>query len=168
MPVSFVEKHGDKLQKSVILRSESSARAWHINISLYFKKSGSAQVSFSRGWRQFALFNNLSEGDSLIFSLKAKSEFEVYVFHKMAGNPKQIPCRKRSNCDPKLARKQAKRPRACKDDRLAAKGDPEGLATKTEERSVSAFSPSPTSSLDLLESVSKSPIPPSILCVQIL
>lgn len=99
LPSWFVEQHGDKIRKSVLLRSESSAKSWTVNLSILFKNPSRTQVRFAGGWRAFALFNNLSNGDSLIFALTAVSEFEVYVFRGKAGNPKEL---RRSN-DSELA-----------------------------------------------------------------
>lgn len=170
LPAWFIEKHGDKIRKSVILRiSVSSAKAWNVNLTLYYCRNP-PQVKFAGGWRAFVRFNDLSETDSLIFHLKAISEFEVYVFRTTAaGNPKQLSFqapRKRSN-DAELERKRAKRSQECRDELLAEPdGNFEGLAKKTigDDHSVSDSSHSQTTScsssssridLHLLESVGK-------------
>lgn len=80
MPSSFVKEHGDKFWKSVVLRSESSTKSWHVMLDIEFRSPTSARVKLSEGWKAFAGFNNLLEGDSLVFSLTAMSEFKVYIF----------------------------------------------------------------------------------------
>ncbi|KAG0626930.1 hypothetical protein M758_2G162200 [Ceratodon purpureus] len=110
MPSQFVHSHGDKFLRSVILRVTSSSREWPV------KLSSAPQFCFRGGWRAFAEFNGLLEGDSLIFSLTAVSEFEVYVFSS-TGSPKKPPDSQSaasSGCiDAGIARKKAKHSDVC-------------------------------------------------------
>lgn len=95
------------------------------------------------GWKHFATVNGLSKGDTLIFSLKAVSEFEVYLFR---GNPKEFPSHKRFNYSKAKKAKQSH-------EQLAAYGNirSNGLIAKKkktavgEERSDSAYGHSSTS-----------------------
>ncbi|KAG0588108.1 hypothetical protein KC19_2G216400 [Ceratodon purpureus] len=81
LPFAFVKQHGDKFQKNVLLRTVLSSKAWPVTVDIRFKTTKyTTQIKFSGGWRAFADFNGLQEGDSLIFRLTAMSKFEVYVF----------------------------------------------------------------------------------------
>ncbi|KAG0627250.1 hypothetical protein M758_2G186100 [Ceratodon purpureus] len=84
IPLRFLHGHGDKFRRSVILRVTSSSREWPVKLTT------PPQLKFRGGWRAFADFYGLLEGDSLIFSLTAVSEFEVYVFSS-SGSPKKPP-----------------------------------------------------------------------------
>lgn len=109
-------KHGDKIGKSVILRSGPSTKAWTVNLTS-FTGDQITQVRFAGGWKEFATFNGLAEGDFLIFSMTAVSEFEVYVFesnHSTKPFPSRPP-NKRPN-EFEIARKQAKKHHPCRDD----------------------------------------------------
>ncbi|KAG0588057.1 hypothetical protein KC19_2G212300 [Ceratodon purpureus] len=81
LPFAFVKQHGDKFQKNVLLQTVLSSKAWPVRVEICFKSPGSStKVKFSGGWRAFANFNGLQEGDSLIFRLAPMSKFKVYVF----------------------------------------------------------------------------------------
>ncbi|KAG0588314.1 hypothetical protein KC19_2G233600 [Ceratodon purpureus] len=129
MPSQFVHSHGDKFRKSVILRVTSSSREWPV------KLSSAPQFCFRGGWRAFAEFNGLLEGDSLIFSLIAVSEFEVYVFSS-SGSPKKPPDSQSaasSGCiDAGIARKKAKHSDVCKNELVLVEESVEG-GVKLEE-----------------------------------
>jgi hypothetical protein len=83
VPSWFVQQHGDKFRKSVILRTEASTKVtWHVTLTIHMFTSSWIQVRFCNGWKDFITCNGLVEGDSLVFALVAMSEFEVYVFRK--------------------------------------------------------------------------------------
>lgn len=46
------------------------------------------QIYLHRGWNVFATFDDLVEKDWMIFSLKAMSTFQIYMFHR-TGEPKE-------------------------------------------------------------------------------
>jgi hypothetical protein len=92
LPVWFVEEHGFKIDKWVILRTRTtygtSSRPWVVQLKAYEKLNGTRDVQFVDGWKAFATHYQLKEGDSLIFLLSkegARSEFEVYVFEGTGG-----------------------------------------------------------------------------------
>lgn len=96
IPQWFVEKHGDKFEEYVILRCGTSAQPrapWVVRISL----SALPLVRMSCGWKKFAAFNGLREGNSLVFCLRAMSEFEVFVF---PGPGSQLPPSVDALCEP--------------------------------------------------------------------
>jgi hypothetical protein len=159
LPYSFVQGHGDKFRKSVILQTESSTKAWPVKISISFSSPSCTQVKFAGGWKSFATFHSLMAGDSLIFSLQAISEFKVYVFPG-TGNPKQLPSQPaptKWSIDSGLPRKKAKQYSSeRKSEPLSAEESTEGagklndrIAQKKsieEQRKASAaFGHSPTS-----------------------
>jgi hypothetical protein len=74
-----VEKHGEKFEEYVILRCGTSAKP-RVPTVVRISVSGFPVVRMSCGWKKFAAYNGLREGDSLVFCLRALSEFEVYVF----------------------------------------------------------------------------------------
>ncbi|KAG0578706.1 hypothetical protein KC19_4G044100 [Ceratodon purpureus] len=97
LPMCFIKEHAEKFREWVILRTFSSSKAWRVRACVYNKPSGSFEVRFVGGWREFAAENRLSEGDSLIFVLKldARSEFEVYIFRgtSVSAANSQVPAR---------------------------------------------------------------------------
>ena len=151
-----MQKHGDKFQKYVTLRTALSAKAWSVTLTLFHKSPSVRQVKFAGGWKSFATFHSLVVGDSLIFSLTAISEFEVHIFPGN-GNPKKLPhqlATKKWSNDPGLPRKKAKQfSYECKSEPLSAEESSkdavkldESIAQKRtteEQRLVSAFGHSP-------------------------
>jgi hypothetical protein len=157
LPSRFVEEHGDKFRKCVILRTELSTKAWSVTLTIFHKSPTVRQVKFAGGWKPFATFHSLMVGDSLIFSLTAISEFEVYMFPGN-GNPKKLPSqlvKKKLSNDSELPRKKAKQySYECKSEPLCAEERTKGamklnvrIAQKKsvgEQRAVSAFGHGPT------------------------
>jgi len=80
-----------------------------VNLTVFCRTPTVTQVRFAGGWGAFALFNGLSEGDSLIFALTALSEFDVLVFRGKAGSPTEFPSqpRRKRSIDSELTRTQA-------------------------------------------------------------
>ena len=117
-----------------------------------------ARVRFSGGWKGFATSNGLLEGDLLVFSLTAMSEFEVYIFPG-TRNPErcasQVEPREWSEGSEPPRKKTKEEPYDCKDEQLDDEGGIEdavklnGLFAKKktvgEERVVPASSYSSTS-----------------------
>ena len=159
MPSWFVQMHGDKFRKYVILRTEASTKPWSVTLTVFHKSPTVRQVKFAGGWKPFATFHGLMVGDSLIFSLTAISEFDVYIF-RGTGNPKKLPShlapRNQWCNDSGLPRKKAKQSYECKNEQLSAEESIEGAVnlnewtaqkkiTVGEQRACSAFGHSPTS-----------------------
>lgn len=162
LPSWFVGEHGDKFREYVILRSRhnsgSTTTAWTVRLTVDCRPAKSTSVRFSAGWKAFATFHGLLEGDSLVFSLTATSEFEVYLFRGMAArSPKQFPNsrppRIKRPYDSELAQKRAKRSHECRDidglaelNDLISKKKTEAVVDHLEEHPVSASGNSPNSS----------------------
>ncbi|KAG0626931.1 hypothetical protein M758_2G162300 [Ceratodon purpureus] len=129
IPIQFVHSHGDKFRRSVILRVTSSSREWLVKLTT------APHIKFRGGWRAFADFHGLLEGDSLIFSLTAVSEFEVYVFSS-TGSPKKLPDSQYSarcgSIDAGIRRKKAKHSDDCKNE-LVLLEDCVDMGVKLEE-----------------------------------
>lgn len=87
LPMWFVREHGDKFTKSVLLRFESSTKEWLVNIIVFCSAAyRSPEVKFGCGWREFSAANGLEVGDSVKFSLRAMSKFDVRVIFSESGN----------------------------------------------------------------------------------
>ncbi|KAG0569389.1 hypothetical protein KC19_6G087100 [Ceratodon purpureus] len=84
LPSWFVREHGDKVRDSVLLWSGSSTEPWRVQLSFsILPPCLRPEVKLSGGWKAFAISSGLLVGDSLIFCLRAISEFEVYVFREI-------------------------------------------------------------------------------------
>uniref|UniRef100_A0A7I4CZY7 TF-B3 domain-containing protein n=1 Tax=Physcomitrium patens TaxID=3218 RepID=A0A7I4CZY7_PHYPA len=81
LPRQFVREHGNRIRKSVVLLSGLSHGPWNLWLSICPSRPVMPEVTFSSGWRAFVAFNGLEEGDHLIFSLTAVSQFQVYIFN---------------------------------------------------------------------------------------
>ncbi|XP_073393980.1 uncharacterized protein [Physcomitrium patens] len=85
MPKWFVLQHGDKFQRSVVLRSGSSAKPWqpwNVVVKMWRRpecENFSPRVAFTAGWKDFATFCGLRIGDAVVFNLRKLSEFDVHV-----------------------------------------------------------------------------------------
>lgn len=93
LPLQFVQEHGYRIDRWVILRIRTSAgtssRPWVVKIEAHKKPDGTRFVHFSDGWESFTTHNQVQEGDSFIFLLSregVRSEFEVYVFREIGGS----------------------------------------------------------------------------------
>ena len=154
LPTWFVEEHGDKFRKSVILRSGSSTKPWDVNLIIERKSLRSKPtVKFDGGWKAFVAFHGLLVGDLLVFSLMAMSEFEVYIFSS-ARSPERCPSQggpKESSDGSELSWKTSKQSKERKSERVPAEGL---LAKKTEmgeERTLSGSGFSSKSCTRLLD-----------------
>ena len=119
--VGFVAQHGDKFQKSVLLRSGPSTEPWLVTVTGH-----KVDVKFSSGWRDFSVANNLAVGDSLIFSLRTMSEFDVYIFRANKAPRK----RSRHAFEVPIASKTVR----CTRRNLAAERSPGRVVSETEAR----------------------------------
>ncbi|KAG0612122.1 hypothetical protein M758_6G003500 [Ceratodon purpureus] len=87
LPTWFVNEHGDKFQQTIFLRSGLSTELWRVQLYIHTGSSSrSPEVKLCTGWRDFAVFHELILGDDLLFSLRAISEFDVYIFRE-TSNP---------------------------------------------------------------------------------
>lgn len=133
LPKWFVVKHGDQLQKSVLLWSGSSTEPWRVQLNV-----GSVsrdKVKLSGGLKRFATANGLVVGDLLVFCLRVMSEFDVYVFRETRSpiQPSSIQApRKRSN-DSELSEAKVNKSVGPRSRNLAADRCAGGVIPKTEE-----------------------------------
>lgn len=98
LPSWFMKKYENKIRERAVLLCQSSI--WTVKVIIHTLYSKYVSVRFGSGWRDFATYYGLLEGDTLLFSLTADSNFKVYL---KAGQP----VRKRA-CDSKLAQKKEK------------------------------------------------------------
>ncbi|KAG0578559.1 hypothetical protein KC19_4G033000 [Ceratodon purpureus] len=90
IPSWFVQKHGDKFHQTVVLRSGMSTVPCKVQLTVVYTTSGIPEIKLGRGWRDFATYNRLVVGDSLIFELRRMSEFAVHIF-RATGNANGLP-----------------------------------------------------------------------------
>ncbi|KAG0568220.1 hypothetical protein KC19_6G003600 [Ceratodon purpureus] len=97
LPSLFVRQHADKIRLSAILQSKAtSRRKWTVQIVVRHPEKNPQVMFYGGGWKDFAAFNGLVEGDRLTFTLTAMSEFEVSISDD-AGDLRPVPWpRKRS------------------------------------------------------------------------
>jgi hypothetical protein len=92
IPRWFIESHSDKLREVVYLKlAGSTSGIWSVRVFIELKSAKTAtlpDIKLRGGWNEFATFHGLVENDRLVFSLKAMSKFEVYIFHR-TGEPKE-------------------------------------------------------------------------------
>lgn len=89
IPASFIKQHGDKIQEHVTLQAEAArGQVWHVKL---WVSTNYGKVLITTGWKAFASSNELEQGDRLLFSLKAMSQFVVYIFDE-AGTQKVPRC----------------------------------------------------------------------------
>lgn len=92
IPRWFIESHSDKLREVVYLKlAGSTSGTWSVRVFIELKSAKTAtlpDIKLRGGWNEFATFHGLVENDRLVFSLKAMSKFEVYIFHR-TGEPKE-------------------------------------------------------------------------------
>lgn len=75
-----MRQHGDRIRLSAILQSEArSGEKWTVQIVVRHPEKNPQVMFYGGGWKDFAAFNGLVEGDRLTFTLKAMSEFEVSI-----------------------------------------------------------------------------------------
>ncbi|KAG0587986.1 hypothetical protein KC19_2G206900 [Ceratodon purpureus] len=90
LPAWFVKDHevNLKLQDFVVLSSALSIIPCKVRLRVTRARAQrhNSETYFGKGWKAFARINELKVGDSLIFHLKGKSEFQVYIF-RGTGNP---------------------------------------------------------------------------------
>ena len=63
-------------------------KPWPVLVTICKRPSKAPEIKFGSGWREFAASNGLLEGDDLLFSLRAMSEFDVYVFRETGNSVK--------------------------------------------------------------------------------
>ncbi|KAG0621000.1 hypothetical protein M758_4G260800 [Ceratodon purpureus] len=85
LPKRFVEENKAKLSRSVVLLTKT--RAWSLRFAIVRQQRVVPEFVFCRGWRAFAVSNNLAIGDQLVFNLSAPSQFDVFIFN-IDGTPK--------------------------------------------------------------------------------
>ena len=130
-----MKKHGNKFQRSVILRSESSTKSWDVKLTIEFLPPSASRVTFSAGWKAFATFHDLLEGDSLIFVLTAMSKFEVHIFRSTWSKKRWLAFQApRMRCNGhKLSRKRPEQSYECEDERRAAEDNVGGFTVKLKQ-----------------------------------
>jgi hypothetical protein len=89
IPSWFVQKHGDKFHQTVVLRSGISTKPCRVHLTVVYTPAHVPEIKLGRGWRDFARYNKLVVGDSLIFELRGISEFAVHIF-RGNGNPDAV------------------------------------------------------------------------------
>ncbi|KAG0613183.1 hypothetical protein M758_6G083400 [Ceratodon purpureus] len=94
IPRWFVQVHGDKFRREVILRMGVSRKPWPHRLSFSTSREV-PEVTFSGcRWSTFVISNDLVEGDQLVFSLTAMSQFQVYVFDAHGDSKAPQPLRR--------------------------------------------------------------------------
>ncbi|KAG0627028.1 hypothetical protein M758_2G168900 [Ceratodon purpureus] len=94
LPAWFFKDHKDnlKLQDFVVLSSALSIIPCKVRLRVSTRARAqrhNSETYFGKGWKAFARINELKVGDSLIFHLRGKSEFQVYIF-RGTGNPTTV------------------------------------------------------------------------------
>jgi len=88
MPRWFVSEHGNKFRRAVELRSDLSCnKPWPHWLYICTSRVIPEVIFVGARWGAFVTTHGLVQGDQLIFSLTALSQFQVYVFNKL-GDPK--------------------------------------------------------------------------------
>lgn len=88
MPRWFVLEHGNKFRRDAVLRSDLSCnKPWPHWLSFCTSRATPEVIFAGMRWGAFVISHGLVQGDQLIFSLTALSQFQVYVFNGL-GDPK--------------------------------------------------------------------------------
>ncbi|KAL2349065.1 hypothetical protein Fmac_003065 [Flemingia macrophylla] len=73
VPDKFVEKYGESLPNSLLLKTPNGAE-WKLNLEKW-----NGKIWFREGWKEFAEYHSLAHGHLLVFRCQTISLFQVYI-----------------------------------------------------------------------------------------
>lgn len=88
IPRWFINEHGNKFQRAVVLRSDLSCnKSWPHWLSFCTSRLVPEVIFAGSRWGAFVTAHGLVKGDHIVLSLTAMSQFQVYMFNEL-GDPK--------------------------------------------------------------------------------